>query len=156
MKMPFLNKLIASILLTFATWPPLAMLHAAPNDPAAADYAGHKGRTIYVSKKGDNSDGSSWQKAFHKIQDALKAIPDNKGGHTIVIRPDTYVEANLAADHPGRKAPTISWSETSTASSAPGPPAGSYSIRVARAWRPVPSMAIRPSRSSSPICPNRG
>jgi hypothetical protein len=29
------------------------------------------------------------------IQAALSAIPDAKGGHRIVIRPDTYEEANL-------------------------------------------------------------
>lgn len=73
----------------------LAILSAASWDPAAADYSGNKGRTIYVSKVGDNSDGSSWQKGFHTIQAALLAIPDDKGGHRIVVRPDTYVEANL-------------------------------------------------------------
>ena len=81
----------------------LATFHAAPYDPAAADYSGNKGQTIYVSKKGDDSDGSSWQKAFHTIQDALKSIPDNKGGHTVVVRPDTYAEANLYTGHPGAK-----------------------------------------------------
>lgn len=69
---------------------------AATWDPAAADYAGHKGKTIYVSKLGDNSDGSSWAKAFHTIQGALSAVPDNQGGHQIIVRPDRYVEANLA------------------------------------------------------------
>ena len=72
------------------------MVHAASWDPAAADYSGHKGKTIYVSKLGDNSDGTSWQKAFHTIQSALSAVPDDKGGHQIIIRPDRYVEANLA------------------------------------------------------------
>ena len=74
---------------------------AAPWDPAAADYSGNQGMTLYVSKQGDNSDGSSWQKAFHTIQAALSAVPDDKGGHQIVVRPDTYVEANLAPAHPG-------------------------------------------------------
>lgn len=64
-------------------------------DPAAPDYAGHRGKTIYVSKSGDNSDGSSWQKAFHTIQAALQATPDDKGGHRVIVRPDTYAEANL-------------------------------------------------------------
>jgi len=30
------------------------------------------GRTLYVSKLGDNSDGSSWSKAFTTVQAALK------------------------------------------------------------------------------------
>ncbi len=76
-------------------------LRAAPFDPAAADYAGRKGTTIYVSKLGDNTDGSSWAKAFHTIQQALLAIPDDKGGHRVVVRPDTYVEANLYTSHKG-------------------------------------------------------
>ena len=59
--------------------------------------------TIYVSKLGDNSDGSSWAKAFHTIQAALLAVPDDKGGHRIIVRPDTYVEANLYTKHKGAK-----------------------------------------------------
>jgi hypothetical protein len=74
---------------------------AASYDPAAADYAGRRGGTIYVSKLGDDSDGSSWPKAFHTIQAALSAVPDGKGGHKIIIRPDTYVEANLYTPHKG-------------------------------------------------------
>jgi hypothetical protein len=70
--------------------------NAAPWDPSAQGYSGHKGTTIYVSKLGDNSDGSSWQKAFHSIQAGLSAVADGKGGHTVLVRPDTYVEANLA------------------------------------------------------------
>ena len=77
------------------------VLHAAPWDPAAADYSGNKGMTLYVSKQGDNSDGTSWPKAFHTIQAALSAVPNDKGGHQIIVRPDTYVEANLAPAHPG-------------------------------------------------------
>jgi len=53
------------------------------------------GQTLYVSKLGDNSDGSSWTKAFRTIQAALSAVPDAEGGHRIVVRPDTYMEANL-------------------------------------------------------------
>ena len=71
-------------------------LRAAPWDPAAADYTGRKGTTFYVSKLGDNTDGSTWQKAFGTIQAALDAVPDDQGGHQIIVRPDTYVEANLA------------------------------------------------------------
>jgi len=76
---------------------------AAPWDPAAADYTGNKGRTIYVSKQGDNSDGSTWHKAFHTIQAALLAVPDDKGGHRVAIRPDTYEEANLYPSFRGAK-----------------------------------------------------
>ncbi len=100
MKATFIRLLLATALV-LATAPQLGLLYAAPWDPAAADYAGHKGKTIYVSKKGDNSDGSSWQRAFHSIQAALLALPDNQGGHRVLIRPDTYVEANLYANHPG-------------------------------------------------------
>jgi hypothetical protein len=64
---------------------------------------GHAGKTIYVSKLGDNTDGSSWAKGFHTIQAALSAIPDDLGGHVIAIRPDTYIEANLYTDHKGAK-----------------------------------------------------
>ena len=77
-----------------------AALQAAPWDPEAADYSGHRGSTLYVSKLGDNSDGSSWAKAFRSIQAALSAVPDNQGGHRIVVRPDTYAEANLAPAFP--------------------------------------------------------
>lgn len=51
--------------------------------------------TLYVSKLGDNSDGSSWAHAFTTIQAALEAVPDEGGGHRLLIRPDTYMEANL-------------------------------------------------------------
>ena len=57
--------------------------------------------TLHVSKLGDHSDGSSWAKAFRTIQAALDAIPDAQGGHRIVIRPDTYAEANLFPAHKG-------------------------------------------------------
>jgi hypothetical protein len=59
-----------------------------------------KGVTLYVSKSGDNTDGRSWKTAFHTIQGALSAVPDDRGGHRLVVRPDTYVEANL---YPARK-----------------------------------------------------
>ena len=52
-------------------------------------------KTFYVSKLGDNSDGRSWATAFATIQKALLALPDASGGCRVVIRPDTYVEANL-------------------------------------------------------------
>jgi len=66
-----------------------------PVDPADQKYEGRKGTRLYVSKMGNNSDGTSWEHAFHSIQAALLAVPDDKGGHLILIRPDTYVEANL-------------------------------------------------------------
>ena len=59
-----------------------------------------KGATLFVSKLGDGSDGSSWNRAFRTIQDALNVVPDDRGGHRVLIRPDTYPEANL---FPARK-----------------------------------------------------
>ena len=64
-------------------------------DPADKNYKGRKGNLVFVSKLGNNTDGTSWKNGFHSIQDALSAVPDDKGGHRIIIRPDTYVEANL-------------------------------------------------------------
>ena len=61
----------------------------------------HAGVTLHVSKLGDNSDGRTWNTAFHTIQRALDAVPDDQGGHRIIVRPDTYVEANLAPVHKG-------------------------------------------------------
>ncbi|GMW01729.1 MAG: hypothetical protein AMXMBFR84_28660 [Candidatus Hydrogenedentota bacterium] len=72
-------------------------------DPAAADYTGRQGHTLYVSKLGDNSDGLSWATALHTIQAALDRIPDAQGGHRVIVRPDTYVEANLSVPFPGSK-----------------------------------------------------
>ena len=57
--------------------------------------------TFYVSKLGDNTDGRSWAKAFHSIQGALSAVPDDRGNYRVAVRPDTYVEANLAPSHKG-------------------------------------------------------
>ena len=68
---------------------------------AAPVEGGRVGKTIYVSKRGDNSDGSSWTKAFHTIQAGLQALPDDKGGHRVVVRPDAYDEANLWPSHKG-------------------------------------------------------
>jgi hypothetical protein len=67
---------------------------------AAGSEPGH-GVTLYVSRLGDNSDGRSWKTAFHAIQKALDAVPDERGGHSVVVRPDTYVEANLAPTYKG-------------------------------------------------------
>jgi hypothetical protein len=60
-----------------------------------------QGKTLFVSKLGDDSDGSSWPHAFRTIQRALNAVPDEKGGHRINVRPDTYMEANLFPAHKG-------------------------------------------------------
>jgi hypothetical protein len=72
-------------------------------DPSSPNYGGRKGMVIYVSKSGDNSDGKNWKKAYQTIQAALSAVPDEKGGHTIIVRPDTYVEANLFTAFKGAK-----------------------------------------------------
>jgi len=42
--------------------------------------------TFYVSKLGDNTEGTSWQKAFHAIQATLDAVPDDKGGRNQIKR----------------------------------------------------------------------
>ena len=68
-------------------------------DPSSPEYRGRKGVTLHVSKLGDNSDGTSWAKAFHTVQAALSAVPDAKGGHRIILRPDVYMEQNLYAAH---------------------------------------------------------
>jgi len=73
--------------------------------PTAAPVStGADTRTIYVSKLGDNSDGSSWGKAYRTIQAALNAVPDDCGRCRIVVRPDTYMEANLSPAHRGAAA----------------------------------------------------
>lgn len=74
----------------------------AENPPPATQPA-RKGVTLYVSKSGDNSDGTTWARAFRTIQAALLKIPDDRGGHCVVVRPDTYVEANLYPAHKGAR-----------------------------------------------------
>lgn len=69
--------------------------------PDAHGYSKPASRTIYVSKHGDNTDGSSWKKAYTTIQRALDAVPNSEGGYRIAIRPDTYQEANLYPAHKG-------------------------------------------------------
>ena len=56
---------------------------------------------LYVSKLGDDSDGSSWQHAFATIQAGLCAVPDDKGAHRVIVWPDTYQEPNIYATHKG-------------------------------------------------------
>jgi hypothetical protein len=60
-----------------------------------------RGLTLYVSKLGDDSDGRSWRTAFRTVQAALNAVPNDLGGHRVIIRPDTYAEANLDSKHKG-------------------------------------------------------
>ena len=67
----------------------------------AADPGAPRGVTLFVSKAGDDSDGRSWATAWRTIQQALDAVPDGRGGHRVIIRPDTYPEANLAPAHMG-------------------------------------------------------
>jgi hypothetical protein len=71
-----------------------AEVYAAPNNV-------QNGIKLYISKLGDDTDGRSWKTAFHSIQQALDAVPNDKGGHQIIVRPDTYVEANLAPAYKG-------------------------------------------------------
>lgn len=78
-----------------------AIAPAAPWDPAASDYTGRVGETFYVSKLGDNTSGKTWATAFTTVQAAMDHVPDALGGHRIIIRPDTYMEANLSVPHPG-------------------------------------------------------
>jgi hypothetical protein len=68
---------------------------------AGAAIPEHRGVTLFVSKLGDNSDGTSWTKGFRTIQAALNTVPDDAGGHWIIVRPDTYMEANLFPAHKG-------------------------------------------------------
>lgn len=74
---------------------------ASATTQASATAPEHRGTTLYVSALGDDSDGSSWAKAFTTIQAALDAMPDDHGGHRIVVRPDTYFEAMLFPAHKG-------------------------------------------------------
>jgi alpha-L-fucosidase len=57
--------------------------------------------TIYVSKLGNDAGGTSWATAFTTIQEALDAVPNASGGHTIIVRPDTYMESMLSPSHRG-------------------------------------------------------
>ena len=92
---------LSILLLSLSFLPDISAFSLITIDPSAPDYKGRRGTSIYVSKSGNNSDGSSWTKAYNTIQSALSAIPDDKGGHMIIIRPDTYVEANLFTAYKG-------------------------------------------------------
>lgn len=89
--MPLRRILFTALISISALWANCESFHA-----PAAPTPNRQGTTLYVSKLGDNSTGLSWEKAFTTIQAALDAIPDTKGGHRIVVRPDTYMEANLS------------------------------------------------------------
>jgi len=84
-------------------WALFLLLVATTQASAAEDSnaAAHRPVTLHVSKQGDHTDGLSWQTAFRTIQAALDAVPDERGGHRIIVRPDRYVEANLAPAHQG-------------------------------------------------------
>ncbi|PQO44169.1 hypothetical protein [Blastopirellula marina] len=81
-------------------WLTVSALAATP-DPTQPGYNGRVGTKIYVSKLGDGSDGKSWATAFPTIQQGLSAAPDDDGGHCVIVRPDVYVEANLAPANKG-------------------------------------------------------
>ena len=66
--------LLTASLLTFILG--VIEVYAAPNDV-------QNGIKLYVSKLGDNTDGRSWKTAFNAIQQALDAVPDDKGGHQV-------------------------------------------------------------------------
>ena len=90
---------LTTILLVATAVLPLPGL--ASEKPPAPESGHRQGLTLYVSKLGDNSDGRSWRTGFRTIQAALNAVPDDLGGHRVVIRPDTYAEANLDSKHKG-------------------------------------------------------
>ena len=71
--------------------------------PVGESVATNEPVTFYVSKLGDNSDGASWQTAFHSVQAALSAVPDDQGGHRVIVRPDTYMEANMLPSQGGAR-----------------------------------------------------
>ncbi len=81
----------------------MIMLLVIMSDNSNASSFQLRSKTIYVSKLGSNTDGASWQTAYTSIQAALNAVPDNSGGHKIIIRPDTYFEANLFPAYKGAK-----------------------------------------------------
>jgi len=79
----------------------LSALFVLATGAMAATPSQHPSSKLFVSKLGDNSDGSSWARAFRTVQAALNAVPDDRGQHRIIIRPDTYMEANLFPAHKG-------------------------------------------------------
>ena len=96
-------KVLALFLVILIIFSDLSATASVSVDPSSSQYGGRKGSVIYVSKLGNNSDGKSWKRAYQTIQAALSAVPDDKGGHMIIVRPDTYVEANLSTAFKGAK-----------------------------------------------------
>ena len=92
-----MTSMIVPIILTYLVGSTPAQDFHAPLAPAIQ----RTGVTFYVSKLGNNSDGRSWANAFNTIQAALDAIPDNQGGHRIIVRPDTYMETMLSPAYCG-------------------------------------------------------
>ncbi|MBM4094478.1 MAG: hypothetical protein FJ276_34505 [Planctomycetes bacterium] len=84
---------LAAVLLVGVTVP--------ASEPSASGAGGREPATLHVSKLGDGTDGRSWRTAFSTVQAALDAVPDDLGGHRIIVRPDHYMEANLAPAHRG-------------------------------------------------------
>ena len=79
----------------------LPLLGVASENAPAVEASRRQGLTLYVSRLGYNSDGRSWRTAYRTIQAALDMVPDDLGGHRVIIRPDTYAEANLDSKHKG-------------------------------------------------------
>lgn len=79
----------------------VSAVRASPEPQAGGGPPGGPPRTLHVSRLGDGSDGRSWRTAFRTIQAALDAVADDRGGYRILVRPDTYGEANLDSKHPG-------------------------------------------------------
>ncbi len=97
---------------------------AASWDPSADDYSGRHGATSYVSSRGDNSDGTSWQRAFRTIQAALRPYLMRRAdiassfGLVHTSRPTSRQHIRARPRH------TICWSEMPTESSGQVPRAG--------------------------------
>ena len=95
----------------------------------ADDSAPRQPSTLYVSKLGDNSDGSTWQKAFRTIQAALDAVPDDKAGIGSSCGPIPTSRPISPRPTKARPGPTTPWSAISTAASARAPRLGPDRLR---------------------------
>ncbi len=78
----------------------ILLVNMSPENASAGTKSMHN-KIFYVSKLGNNSSGTSWKFAFNTIQAALNAVPDSAGGYSIIVRPDTYFEANLYPSNKG-------------------------------------------------------
>lgn len=72
-------------------------------NPLDQNYTCRKGITVYVSMYDNNTNGSSWKMGHQNIHAAFSAIPDDKDGRKVMIRPDTYEEANVFTANKGAK-----------------------------------------------------